>query len=226
MEKVVTVCGEIDACELGFTSMHEYTISHPSGLKRIMRKAVPGMLTGVFGYEGGQDLKEEQARRMEKGIKMPAMSVNGVLSSMKLKKGNPAVSLPMEEYYKREFMEYKKAGGRSLCDCSPQPVGFVDPGKIKALSECTGIHVVCGTGYYIDAAIGRKDRKPGVAGMQRKIGIRKVRIGDTDRLNLNSTLSKFVFAVIIENKEILGSAEIICENPADYGLLKDFLEQK
>ena len=110
--------------------------------------------------------------------------------------------------------------------CSPQPVGFVDPGKIKALSECTGIHVVCGTGYYIDAAIGRKDRKPGVAGMQRKIGIRKVRIGDTDRLNLNSTLSKFVFAVIIENKEILGSAEIICENPADYGLLKDFLEQK
>ena len=45
-----------------------------------------------------------------------------------------------------------------------------------------------------------------------------------DILNLNSVLSRYIFATISDRKEVLYSAQITCKDEADKELIKKFLE--
>lgn len=45
-----------------------------------------------------------------------------------------------------------------------------------------------------------------------------------DRLNLKSTLSKYLFASVSGRKEVFKSGQIECEYEEDYRVLKEFLE--
>ena len=45
-----------------------------------------------------------------------------------------------------------------------------------------------------------------------------------DVLNLRSELSRYVFAAIAPNAELVYSAEIICKNEQDYALLEAYWE--
>ena len=93
MGKIISVCGEIDARELGFTSMHEHTINDPSILGKVMADAIPDMMTSIEGYENGMDIMKEGERRKKLGYVIPGMSVDGVLSTVSLKEDNPAAAL-------------------------------------------------------------------------------------------------------------------------------------
>lgn len=44
-----------------------------------------------------------------------------------------------------------------------------------------------------------------------------------DRLNLKSTLSQYLFSLLIGNKELLRNGKIECEEPSDYQLLETYL---
>ena len=46
-----------------------------------------------------------------------------------------------------------------------------------------------------------------------------------DLLNLKSTLSQYVFAVIGNDRELLGKAEVRCADESDLALLSDYLIQ-
>ena len=46
-----------------------------------------------------------------------------------------------------------------------------------------------------------------------------------DRLNLKSKLCQYVFSLILQNREVMAAAEIVCSNPEDYCLLGDYLEK-
>lgn len=49
--------------------------------------------------------------------------------------------------------------------------------------------------------------------------------GEKDKLNLQSMLARFVFATLIESPEVIGTATILCEDPADYECLKECLKE-
>lgn len=49
------------------------------------------------------------------------------------------------------------------------------------------------------------------------------RTPEGDNLILNSALSQYFFAFLMEKKEVLETAVIICEDPCDRAYLQDFL---
>ncbi len=46
-----------------------------------------------------------------------------------------------------------------------------------------------------------------------------------DRLNLKSTLSKFIFTTSLENADYFTDGKVICEDVNDYSILSDYLEK-
>ncbi|MBR1758290.1 MAG: hypothetical protein IJ744_06125 [Lachnospiraceae bacterium] len=47
-----------------------------------------------------------------------------------------------------------------------------------------------------------------------------------DHLNLKSTLSRYVFAVICNDKDLLSKGRIVCTEKSDYERLEAFLEEE
>ncbi|WP_455501345.1 hypothetical protein [Gemmiger sp.] len=47
-----------------------------------------------------------------------------------------------------------------------------------------------------------------------------------DKLNLKSTLSKYLFAALAGNEELLQKGSIVCTDPQDEGRLAFFLEKE
>lgn len=45
-----------------------------------------------------------------------------------------------------------------------------------------------------------------------------------DKIDLKSVLSQYVFCSIVNNKKLMESGSIRCENPEDYGKLEQFLD--
>jgi phosphotriesterase-related protein len=60
-----------------------------------------------------------------------------------------------------EIMEYKLAGGDTLCDCSCYGIGR-DPRAILRIAQSTGLHVLMGTGAYIALSHSPKIKSMGV----------------------------------------------------------------
>ena len=169
MSKIITLTGEISPDELGFTSMHEHINADAKGLALVLLKSVFSTMKGSTAYQKGADIGAERARRQKLQISLPAMSMNGVLSSMKVKKGNPAGKLGFQEYYGNEFQAFRACGGQSICDCSPLPFRGASMKENRQLSLTTGVQVISAAGFYIKAAISGRDAASGEAGMQAKI---------------------------------------------------------
>ena len=169
MHKIMTVTGEIDPQELGFTSMHEHTLHKASLLAGTMLKGMPAMISGIKSYEGGRDIREEKARRNAEKLFLPSISIVEVVRSMRLKKGNPAARLSQEDYYLRELQLYAKHGGKSICDCSPLLPGCPSLSPIRELSVKSGIRIITAAGYYTRMMIPGKDFAGGEAVMQKKV---------------------------------------------------------
>lgn len=48
--------------------------------------------------------------------------------------------------------------------------------------------------------------------------------GESDRLNLKSTLSQYLLVMLAREKNKWKQGSVLCENQADYQLLADFLQ--
>ncbi len=60
-----------------------------------------------------------------------------------------------------ELKLFKKAGGGTICDISPKAVR-VKPECLPEISMATGLHIVAGTSFYVDALESEASRKMGV----------------------------------------------------------------
>ena len=56
------------------------------------------------------------------------------------------------EVIEEEVALYKKAGGGTLVDCTNHGIRL-DQTPLVKLSQSTGVHIVCGTGFYVDGFI-------------------------------------------------------------------------
>lgn len=121
-----TVLGEINKSQLGVTSSHEHIFID-------MRKCVD--ITGnepeIF-YD-----KVSCENRAEMFAKPYAILDNALLDEFDL-----AV---------KEMNYFKKSGGRTIIDCTPDEIGR-DPLLLKKVSEESGVNIVVGCGHYYKKA--------------------------------------------------------------------------
>lgn len=124
----MTVLGKVDTADLGITMPHEHIYIDMS----------------VFFKEP----EEISAKIFAKGP--VTIEKLGVL------KRNPFavldnVLLTDEETQKKEIMELKYAGGRTIVDASNIGLGR-DPELLRRMSVDTGMHIIAGSGFYVEGA--------------------------------------------------------------------------
>ncbi len=78
----------------------------------------------------------------------------------------------------RELNRFKAAGGRTVFDATTIGINR-DPLKLKALSEATGLNVVCGAGYYVGATHSDEIRAMSAEDIA-KIMVRELNVGIDD----------------------------------------------
>lgn len=126
---VMTVCGKIDADQLGIVSPHEhiyidmrvfFTPSEEIGLKHIGENPV---VMEVLGY-----LKRN-----------PFLVKDNVIMEDRATQT-------------KELMAFKYAGGKTVVDATTVGLGR-DPELLRKMSIDTSLHVVAGAGYYVEPAL-------------------------------------------------------------------------
>lgn len=170
MGYIRTVCGDIAPEELGYTTMHEHTISNPRVLQTILLKSMPDMMKGATAFEGGADIGREKERREREGIsgEAPELSIQGVINGMGLPRSNPARKLSDIDFYVNEMKAFREVGGQALVDCSPMPTG-ASLKVIRELSEKSGVKIISCAGYYTKASIKKKYFKKGEGYLQERV---------------------------------------------------------
>ena len=123
---VQTVLGEISADELGVCSSHEHIFIDMRNCVDVTGNEPP-----VF-YE-----KQTAENRYETFAEPYAILDNALLSD------------PLDA--ERELLLFKRAGGNTIVDCTPDEIGR-DPVALKTLSEKTGVNIVMGCGHYYHKA--------------------------------------------------------------------------
>lgn len=123
---VTTVLGEIDEKDLGVTLSHEHIFID-------MRNCVdePENLPEFF-YN-----KVTAENRIEVLVDPYAILDNALLDNF--------------DDAKDELLYFKKHGGQSIIDCTPDEIGR-DPVAMKRLSEQTGVNIILGCGHYYHKA--------------------------------------------------------------------------
>lgn len=125
MKQAITVKGPVDPSELGVTLMHEH------------------LFINLHCWLA-EPLTPAQAEAADQPI---------VLSNLGVIRREPMISrdnlvlddLPM---IVDEVLAFKRAGGGTLVEVTP--IGIKrDPLRMKQVSDVTGIHVICGCGYYV-----------------------------------------------------------------------------
>ena len=66
-----------------------------------------------------------------------------------------------EEVAINELELYKKFGGNSIVDCTPDEIGR-NPEKLKRISELTGVNIVMGCGHYYNITHSEKTKNSSV----------------------------------------------------------------
>jgi len=125
-KKITTVCGDIAPENLGVTSLHEHTFLD----MRIAGK----YLKGYFKSAPAEMLafKPENYAFLKTGVYLAS--------------DDCAVTDDLD-YLVREYAFFQADGGQSVCDLSPIGVRG-DVLKMRALSERTGLNILCATGIY------------------------------------------------------------------------------
>lgn len=153
MGKIRTVTGEIDAVELGFTSVHDHLLVDSKDMQKIMMASIPGMTQGAGYYHGAKDIMQEMARRKAEGILIPQDTLSSALGGEKSPQEIEAEKVPAEEFIRRELAAYREAGGRSICDCTPNLSIPLSYATLQRYAEETGVQVIAAAGYYTEPSI-------------------------------------------------------------------------
>ena len=128
MKKVVTVDGNISPSELGITLPHEHLLwDFTCWCIPPDRFSKTPLIDAPVTLEILGDLRRDSLISKD---------------NCRLYDVNIAIS---------ELTRYKKFGGSSLVDTTLPGIGR-DPLAIRAISRATGVNVVCGTGWYVDAS--------------------------------------------------------------------------
>ena len=129
MKIIRTVCGDISPDELGFTTMHEHTITDMSQLvtaqQRYKEMIPPADL----------EVRPENMAFLRSGV--------GLFS-------DGCATTDDVEWLKEELTIFRdKVGGSALVDASPIPMRG-DVRLIREASRATKVHVIVGTGLYYE----------------------------------------------------------------------------
>lgn len=132
--KIMTVCGPIEADQLGFTSMHEHILSDCSMFRSRPRKAFISAPRSTVKPEDKLTLANRSAVRH-----------NIALSLDNLKLDDEAVM-------KKEVEYYKESGGNAIVEVSAPGIrsSAADLTAIRRISEQTGVHIIASTGLYAE----------------------------------------------------------------------------
>jgi phosphotriesterase-related protein len=132
--KIVTVQGPIAPSDLGTTLMHEHLkidfLAVPAEQQPSHSLAYDPATFGARWHEPLTPANAYEARRNSYSLKATLQMVD-------------------EDDAVRAMEEYRSHGGRSLVELTPIGVGR-DPALLRRVSERTGVHVVMGTGYYVN----------------------------------------------------------------------------
>ncbi|MCW3807039.1 hypothetical protein [Plebeiibacterium marinum] len=151
MEKITTVCRDIDPANLGMTSMHDHTLFRTAMVMKAALKngtAKQGMIKDI-------DVKKDDSSKGES---------KGALSVLLKALFSPAMFKNKLDFYVNELIAFKKIGGQSLVDPIPNP-GHADMRKVQQLSERSGINIISGTGFYVEPVIPKDLLKGGESAM-------------------------------------------------------------
>ncbi len=130
MPRITTVKGDIAPEQLGFTSMHEHTMLDLRPAAEFIKSIFPDVTQEMVEF------KFENFAFLKTG----AYLLNEEL----------AIVDDMD-FLAQEYGFFKELGGQSICDCSPIGIrGNIR--DIQRLSERTGLHIVCATGFYTETA--------------------------------------------------------------------------
>jgi phosphotriesterase-related protein len=77
-----------------------------------------------------------------------------------------------------ELMYYKRSGGKTIVDCTSIGLGR-DVRGLRMISEATGLNIISGTGFYVDAAHPEYVKKKSIDELADQM-IREVRVGVDD----------------------------------------------
>ncbi len=132
--KIVTVRGPIAPSELGSTLMHEHL--------KIDFLAVPA-------EEQPSHSLAFQPETFGAGWHAPLGPSNAYEARRNSYSLKATLQMVSEEDAVAAMREYHAHGGRALVELTPIGVGR-DPALLRRVSERTGVHVVMGTGYYVN----------------------------------------------------------------------------
>lgn len=127
---VTTVRGPVPASELGITLTHEHLVSDAGSWWQ--RTAMPGMDPDAFA---GLPVTEELLWELRQ-------DPFGNRDNCRLEDADLALA---------EIARFSGLGGGTIVEASGLGMGR-DLRALRSLSEASGIHIVAGTGYYLDAA--------------------------------------------------------------------------
>lgn len=117
---ITTVRGEISAKELGITLPHEHIFID-------MRRLVVAGGT----QQSDEPLKQDNRYKV---FSDPYYLIDNA-------------SYTDEELALKELLLYKQAGGKTICDASPEDIGR-NPAALKRLAEKSGLNIIMGCGHY------------------------------------------------------------------------------
>lgn len=126
---IMTVLGQIEIEELGFTSMHEHVL-----------------MDGLYMYEMSKDIYPKHIFISETDkISLDNIGFikrNGTIIP-------DAVDLQDEDKMLLEVEDFKLTGGESMLDCTVIGLRCNLPG-VKRIAEKTGVHIIESTGFYME----------------------------------------------------------------------------
>ncbi len=109
--------------------------------------------------------------------------------------------LPGVDVQTEELKRFKKNGGSMIVDVTTDDFGR-DPQKLKEVSECSGVDVVMGSSWYIDASVKEEEKSKTVAELADKIikditvGIDGVRAGVIGEVGSSKKITDFEFKAL------------------------------
>ena len=133
MRKIMTVRGAIDAHELGFTSMHEHTLTDVTAVIPNARKAIK-VPQNRFPPEVGAKIKIEDLSYYRCGY---------FAISEECRNTND------EDLMTAEVQDFKTMGGGAILDCSAPGIRPNIEG-VRRISEKSDVHIIACTGLYAE----------------------------------------------------------------------------
>lgn len=135
-KRIITVCGDIQPEDLGFTSMHEHILSDCSMMRhRVQRKRT------VF---------EADLRNVQPEDKLTLNNRSYLRHNITHSIDNMRLDDP--EVMAAEIADFKERGGSAIVEVSAPGIRSTpeDVRRIRRIAEQTGVHIIASTGLYAE----------------------------------------------------------------------------